>query len=463
LANGILTVAATRAFVTFDAHDLDFVTGPMTLAFVWGQTTPADSNSLTFHNGGYTPKAVSLWGEAIEIFNKSTLESDYDVTFLGMNNAPVGPGTTYTCQGFNLTQKNGQSTQAIVFEPVVNPIVDQPYVHHMVLYTCTSPVAAAPFSCLSMPTQCTGILYAWGKGGGPLVLPTVTGVQIGTTGRTYVALQMHYNNVANVVGMIDDSGINIYRTNMIRATQSGMFLMGTQALLLPAHIPAYTVSATCPATYTAALPAAGVTAYASFLHAHQRGRRIWTDVIRGGVRINTIGDNQNYDFNLQKVQLLSPTVAMLPGDAYNTYCTYDMSQDNSSVTFGETTSNEMCFNFVAYYPLLPGGPTTGCNVDADASTTPAVTSCSLLPGDPPPAYQVSGWTTADKLFLTGGTVNCSTGFKGTAVLGCTGYGAPYTFSGCVRVASPTPKPQQLSAAVHFTVTFAVLCSLALLW
>jgi len=474
LVGGVFTVAAYRAFQTYDLYDLDFVNGPMNLVFAWGQTTPADVNSLTYHDGGHEPKSLSLWGEVVAAFNVSQLESDYDTELVVMSNISVDNGTSYICQGFNLTQKNNNVTQAIVFEPIITPST-LPYVHHMVVHLCVNPSSDIPFSCPSMPTQCAGILYAWGKGGGPFVLPPITGVEIGSVGRTYVAMQIHYNNPNNVTGLIDASGVNIYRTNMIRATKSGMFAFGTVNFTLPPQVLQYTVSGSCPGSVTnAAIPAAGVTAYSSFMHAHQRGRRIWTEVWRNGLLIATLGDNQNFDFNLQKVVGLAPFVALQKNDTFNTYCTYDTTGDTQNVTFGETTANEMCLNFIAYYPLIGVNPTLACGPVSSSNPGPAV--CSLLPGHPPPAYNASGWTTAAVLFKTGGTATCMPGFTGTAVLGCTGFGAPYTFSGCVRESStPSPSrspvttapslPQQpsLNPAVRATLPYAILFSGALLW
>jgi hypothetical protein len=325
-----------------------------------------------------------------------------------------------------------------------------------------------PFSCANMPSQCkSAILYAWGKGGGPFVLPSVTGVEIGSVGRTYVALQVHYNNPTNVTDLLDSSGVNIYRTNQIRATQAGLFAFGTVNFTLLPQVAEYSVSGSCPSAVTnAAIPAAGVTAYSSFMHAHQRGRRMWTEVWRDGALIATLGNNQNYDFNLQKVVGLTPFVQLRPNDTFTTYCTYDTTHDTQNVTHGETTANEMCFNFVAYYPLIGTKPLLACG--PVSSSSPGPTACSIRPGHPPAAYNVTGWTTANVLFKTGGTATCSAGFTGTATIGCTGFGAPYTFSGCVRSQAPTrapttSQPTFVSPAVRATLSLALLISLAILW
>jgi len=360
LVGGVFTVSAQRAFETFDVHDRVFIGGPMDLVFAWGQTVPSNPDSLSYHDGGHVPRSVSLWGAVVAEFNASTLESDYDTELIALTDIPIANDTSYVCKGFNVTQKNGNSTQAIVFEPIV-AAASEAYVHHMVLYTCVTPASDIPFYCANMPSQCkTAILYAWGKGGGPFVLPSVTGVEIGSTGRTYVALQVHYNNPNNVTGLLDSSGVNIYRTNQIRATQAGLFAFGTVNFTLAPQIPEYSVAGSCPSAVTAnAIPATGVTAYSSFMHAHQRGRRIWTEVWRNGVLVATLGNNQNYDFNLQKVVGLTPFVVLRPNDTITTYCTYDTTHDTQNVTHGETTANEMCFNFVAYYPLIGTGPPFG--------------------------------------------------------------------------------------------------------
>jgi len=311
------------------------------------------------------------------------------------------------------------------------------------------------------------MFYAWGKGGGPFAFPAITGVEIGSTGRMYVALQVHYNNPNNVTGLVDRSGVNVYRTNQIRATQAGLFLFGTTNFTLLPQIPEYSISGSCPSAQTGAvIPAAGVTAISSFLHSHQRGRRMWTEVWRNGVKVASLGNNQNYDFNLQKVVGFVPFVGLQKNDTITTYCTYDMTKDTQNVTNGELTTNEMCLNFVYYYPLIGTGPIIPCG--PVGSSFPASDACSLLPTDPPPAYNLTDWTTANLLFKRGGNVTCKPGFSGTAVLGCAGYGAPYRFSGCTRTPKtqgPTVAPTKpsLNPAVCTTLPIALLFSLAVLW
>jgi hypothetical protein len=457
LSGAVFTVAATRDFVTYDVHDLDFVSGPMILLFAWGMTTPGSPSTLIYHDGGYIPKSISLWGEQIQAFNKSTFESDYDTQVLQMQNATIDNQTTYSCRGFNMTQKNDLATHAIAFEPLIDPL-NEPYVHHIVIYVCSSPVPSSTFECINMPPTCGGgLMWAWGKGGNPFVLPAVTGLPVGTTNRIYVALQVHYNNVNDVQDLVDNSGVTVYRTNLLRAANTSLLVMGSIQVNLSYGFPAIGMAGECNSTVTAAWPLSGLNVYNSFVHLHQRGRRIWTNVFRNGSLIGTMGNNQAYDFDLQKVVVLSPTVTILPGDSFVTYCTFDTSKDTKDIYYGETTQHEMCINIMAYYPAFGTRGTLSCgmNGNPDGAVRPGNASCALLPHHPPAAYVVQGWAVSDRYYLSGGTASCAPGFTGTAVLGCTGYGATFTFGGCRR-ASNTPAPTSAPTAVNPSLNSAFL-------
>src|SRR6218665_839029 len=45
-------------------------------------------------------------------------------------------------------------------------------------------------------------------------------------------------------------------------------------------------------------------------------------------------------------------IEVKPGDDIQVKCTYDSTQKNKTTYFGEATSDEMCFGFFDYYPLL---------------------------------------------------------------------------------------------------------------
>ena len=61
-------------------------------------------------------------------------------------------------------------------------------------------------------------------------------------------------------------------------------------------------------------------------------------------------DVQNYSFNNQIVYPLYPkTITLKTGDKVKTTCQWANTSDKP-VGFGEDTLDEMCFNFITYYP-----------------------------------------------------------------------------------------------------------------
>jgi len=83
---------------------------------------------------------------------------------------------------------------------------------------------------------------------------------------------------------------------------------------------------------------------------HQTGRTIWTQHIRDHQEIQPLGNISLWDFNFQNA---IPTETMLfPTDALMTHCVYDSSNRDTMTKGGETSSDEMCFNFISYYPKM---------------------------------------------------------------------------------------------------------------
>jgi hypothetical protein len=65
-----------------------------------------------------------------------------------------------------------------------------------------------------------------------------------------------------------------------------------------------------------------------------------------------------WDFNWQGGYLLQQPIALHPGDSIATHCTYN-NPTASTVSFGESTGNEMCFGFLTV--IAPSAPTFATN------------------------------------------------------------------------------------------------------
>jgi len=96
---------------------------------------------------------------------------------------------------------------------------------------------------------------------------------------------------------------------------------------------------------------------------HQRGRIMWSTLWRNGTE-TLINRVEYYQFELQQQ---TPTeLTLLPGDRISVHCVYE--RDNKRETnFGPGSSEEMCIQYMAYYPKFSDG-FCGFNYDKKLQT-----------------------------------------------------------------------------------------------
>jgi hypothetical protein len=84
-------------------------------------------------------------------------------------------------------------------------------------------------------------------------------------------------------------------------------------------------------------------------HAHKLAQHMKFSVLKAsGERI--VMFDGSFTFEEQQAYALNPMVQLETGDKVITTCTYENPTDRA-VGFGQDTSDEMCFNFAAYYPM----------------------------------------------------------------------------------------------------------------
>jgi Copper type II ascorbate-dependent monooxygenase, C-terminal domain len=99
---------------------------------------------------------------------------------------------------------------------------------------------------------------------------------------------------------------------------------------------------------TASLISSGITIISNYFHAHLRGRWLASTLIRDGKEVGDIGRQRHYDFKFQNtVNIPGDGIKVLPGT-----CGYDTTAETGTVVGGLDTNQEMCFNFVEYYPAI---------------------------------------------------------------------------------------------------------------
>jgi len=263
--------------------------------------------------------------------------------------------TNYICQGFDLSASLGiKKNHATTFTASLD---NWRVVHHFILFACSEPMPTDYFDCLDTPPECMTFIWGWAPGGNPTYsLPSEAGFPFGgETGYKYVALQIHYNNPTFLENQVDSSGIIISLSPILRTYDAGVYTIILVNFEVPPNNSHYDLTGGCSGNATAATFYNGaVNVFGSFPHAHLLGRQIFTEQYRDGSFIGYLGRDLNYDFGRQGFTPI--TGVIVPGDSFRHHCIYDSTNITSPTPYGASTADEMCINFVMYYPEVKNAP-----------------------------------------------------------------------------------------------------------
>jgi hypothetical protein len=278
-------------------------------------------------------------------------------TFLAHGSAANGKfhvdqngGNEYAC--FTWSSPFGAPTQATAFAPVID---DKRVVHHWILYESKTQQPDGQFGPCNMPTDAR-FVAGWAPGGGNTVLPPDVGQDLQGTGGSFI-LQLHYWNVAGYSDANDASGVAMCTTTTPRAHAAAVVALGTLNISIPPHTADYAATATCTDKATSEIH---IISTAPHMHTH--GTSFKTEIARTSGKVDTLVDVPNWDFNNQAGHQVD--MLLEPGDVLKTQCHYANTGD-ATITFGERTEDEMCFNFVLVWPVSAissiFGTVTYCN------------------------------------------------------------------------------------------------------
>jgi hypothetical protein len=202
-------------------------------------------------------------------------------------------------------------------------------------------------------------VYGWAVGGKRLVLPTAAGIPIGGSSTRYVIVEFHINNPSHLTGVnVAGLGVNLTTTTVLRTHNAATLTTGDNGIQMPTsqHQPNYIAAGasevkletSCASACTSTFPSP-INLYASFLHMHAVGKKIWL-TRTAGAEVSVVDARQYWNFGFQDTPAINATVS--PGDKLNLHCVYDSSLYSSAVSFGLASSNEMCMAFLFYYPAM---------------------------------------------------------------------------------------------------------------
>lgn len=90
--------------------------------------------------------------------------------------------------------------------------------------------------------------------------------------------------------------------------------------------------------------------FAQLPHTHLAGVEFYSKILRNNTEVELISNNPYYDSNFQYVNFMKDQVVLKQDDEIITTCKYN-TQDRSKYTLGGLgTYDEMCLNFIWYYP-----------------------------------------------------------------------------------------------------------------
>jgi len=229
--------------------------------------------------------------------------------------------------------------QAIAFRPITD---NAKVLHHWILYdngegTFTfGQVGTGPF------------LSGWAPGDNlHKAFPENVGMAM-PKGAQSLRLDMHYFNTASDAHIEEDaSGVEVcvvkgehLRPEVAEVSQRFSNITNLQ---IPPQVANYAITSDCKVV--ADEPVHLMTASP---HAHKLAVHMKFTVKKASGEEIVMHDN-DFQFGEQQSYSLAPEIIVETGDVVTTTCTYT-NPTNSTVTFGESTTSEMCFNFAVYYP-----------------------------------------------------------------------------------------------------------------
>lgn len=271
----------------------------------------------------------------------------------------------YVCFGVRLPA--GAPREAIALTPLVD---DSRFVHHMILYLDSENrnITPGPHHCNERSVSAVPLML-WGPGAGGLILPGDVGLTLGE-GEIQFELEVHYNNAQRLEDATDRSGFALCTSDAPRPVTAQVGTLGTVGFTIPPRTDAgdgtLELSNRCMPEITEP-----TRILATAPHMHALGRALKTVVQREDGREEVLVDVQNYDFDNQAA--FSVDVTLGPRDRLKTTCRWSNPHDRE-VEFGGATDDEMCFNFILYYPAgqlrIPGLPADACISAEDLAAQP---------------------------------------------------------------------------------------------
>jgi hypothetical protein len=219
----------------------------------------------------------------------------------------------------------------------------QDYVHHLFLSRTIVPEQDGQAECDVVFKTTWEPLFIGGKGSTSLQYPP--GDANVLPKGSQLVLQLHVVNPSATAQTVKVD-LTLRNSTATNPVPVGIYAFGTTALSLP---PLTTSSVTNECT-----PDQDVSTFAILAHMHELGSAMTLETADATGKYTRVYQRNPYDFNNQTID--QAPLVISKGTKTRVTCTYN-NTTNATVTFGESSYNEMCY-LVMYVPGHTG--TTGC-------------------------------------------------------------------------------------------------------
>lgn len=239
----------------------------------------------------------------------------------------VAPGQTSPTSTFDAPWGDAR-VQAIALKP----LVDNPRVLHHFRFLAGD-----------------DLLLAWGpRAEDWVVLPRDVGIDLPKGPRSLRLLLHYYNSNASPVPDRSGVAVCVVRGDKLRAKSAGVTtkLASFGPVMAPPRVTAHPSTGKCRVRAKGPVTLLRVQPYAHRLVKSARSTLTRPD----GTRV-VLYDATRFLFGEQEraASMLDPPVVVQAGDVIETTCVYDNPAERS-ILFGESTDDELCFDFALYHP-----------------------------------------------------------------------------------------------------------------
>lgn len=260
---------------------------------------------------------------------------------------PKAKADEYVCFGVEVPATGDDRHVTALIPKVDNTTI----VHHLLVYRVDAKekIASTPAPCQNVVKPGWKLYYAWAPGTPAAVLPPEAGYRIPGAESSHYIVNVHYSNLKALSGEKDETAIQLC-SDTPRQYDADVLAVGSTSFSIPAH-----TKKTIECTSNAAIipSTAPYTIFQTWPHMHLLGTQLSTEVRHADGTTTMLVDSP-FDFYNQLTYPLAQTLEK--SDKLVTRCSWNNST-GSSVSFGEDTEQEMCFNFLSYYPAPPPSAT----------------------------------------------------------------------------------------------------------